>query len=219
MRPTSSRSCGQHVQLKPAGAVFKGLCPFHKEKTPSFIVTPARGRCHCFGCGAGGDVISFLMEVEGVTFPEAVEILARPLDIDLSELRSKEDESEGERRAFHRANEAALKLWQRGVVGRRSSARAALAYLTGRGFGEKVLRDYDVGLGAGAAGGWLEPRLRQGGVDRELALRRGSAASASERRRPVCLFPRPDYLSYQESSRARSPVSAAGSSTRANPST
>ena len=93
----------QHVQLKPAGAVYKGLCPFHKEKTPSFIVTPARARWHCFGCGTGGDVISFLMEVEGVTFPEAVEILARPLDIDLSSAL-REDESEGERRSFHRAN-------------------------------------------------------------------------------------------------------------------
>jgi hypothetical protein len=59
----------QHVSLKQAGAVFKGLCPFHKEKTPSFIVTPARQRWHCFGCSNGGDVISFLMEVEGVTRP------------------------------------------------------------------------------------------------------------------------------------------------------
>jgi len=74
----------QHVSLKPAGSVYKGLCPFHREKTPSFIVTPARQRYHCFGCATGGDVISFTMEVEGVTFPEAVEILARPLDIDLS---------------------------------------------------------------------------------------------------------------------------------------
>ena len=84
----------QHVSLKQAGAVFKGLCPFHKEKTPSFIVTPARDRWHCFGCGTGGDVISFLMEIEGVSFPEAVEILARPLDIDLSDWL-KEDESRG----------------------------------------------------------------------------------------------------------------------------
>ena len=69
--------------MKAAGSVYKGLCPFHAEKTPSFIVTPARQRYHCFGCGTGGDVISFVMEAEGVTFPEAVEILARPLDIDV----------------------------------------------------------------------------------------------------------------------------------------
>ena len=158
----------QHVQLKPAGAVYKGLCPFHKEKTPSFIVTPSRARWHCFGCGTGGDVISFVMEVEGVTFPEAVEILARPLDIDLSSAL-KEDESEGERRAFHRANETAMALWRDALWDERLGAQAA-AYLQERGFGEKVLRDYDVGWAPGQAG-WLEQGLRRGGVDRELALR------------------------------------------------
>ena len=158
----------QHVQLKPAGAVYKGLCPFHKEKTPSFIVTPARGRWHCFGCGTGGDVISFLMEAEGVTFPEAVEILARPLDIDLSSAL-KEDESEGERRAFHRANEAAMILWQEALWDPKLGG-TALAYLTGRGFGEKVLRDYDAGWAPGLPG-WLEQGLRRAGVDRELAVR------------------------------------------------
>ncbi len=158
----------QHVQLKPAGAVFKGLCPFHKEKTPSFIVTPSRARWHCFGCGTGGDVISFVMEVEGVTFPEALEILARPLDIDLSSAL-KEDESEGERRAFHRANETAMALWRDALWDDRLGAPAA-AYLQGRGFGEKVLRDYDVGWAPGQSG-WLEEGLRRGGVDRELALR------------------------------------------------
>lgn len=158
----------QHVQLKPAGAVYKGLCPFHKERTPSFIVTPARGRWHCFGCGTGGDVISFLMEAEGVTFPEAVEILARPLDIDLSSAL-KEDESEGERRAFHRANEAAMNLWQEALWDPRLGG-TALAYLTGRGFGEKVLRDYDAGWAPGLPG-WLEQGLKRAGVDRDLALR------------------------------------------------
>ena len=158
----------QHVQLKPAGAVFKGLCPFHKEKTPSFIVTPSRARWHCFGCGTGGDVISFVMEVEGVTFPEAVEILARPLDIDLSSAL-KEDESEGERRAFHRANETAMALWRDALWDERLGGQAA-AYLQGRGFGEKVLRDYDVGWSPGQSG-WLEQGLKRGGVDRELALR------------------------------------------------
>ncbi|MBM4131057.1 DNA primase [bacterium] len=158
----------QHVQLKPAGAVFKGLCPFHKEKTPSFIVTPSRARWHCFGCGTGGDVISFVMEAEGVTFPEALEILARPLDIDLSSAL-KDDESEGERRAFHRANETAMALWRDALWDDRLGAQAA-AYLRGRGFGEKVLRDYDVGWAPGQPG-WLEEGLRRGGVDRELALR------------------------------------------------
>lgn len=160
----------REVDLKQAGSVYKGLCPFHREKTPSFIVTPSRGRFHCFGCGAGGDVISFVMETEGVTFPEAVEILARPLDIDLSAWL-REEEGEGERRAFHRANEAAATLWHEALFDGRTG-QAALDYLHRRGFGDKVLRDFSVGWAPHAAD-WLEPRLAKAGVDRDLGLASG----------------------------------------------
>ena len=156
----------QHVSLKPAGSVYKGLCPFHREKTPSFIVTPARQRYHCFGCATGGDVISFTMEMEGVTFPEAVEILARPLDIDLSAWL-REDESEGERRAFHRANEVAMTLWRDAFWDPQLGPKA-LSYLRDRGFTDKVLRDFDVGWAPGGSD-WLAAGLKNGGVDQDLA--------------------------------------------------
>lgn len=158
---------GRYVSLKAAGSVHKGLCPFHKEKTPSFIVTPARQRYHCFGCGTGGDVFTFLMELEQLTFPEAVETLARPLDIDLSEWL-REDEGEGERRAFHRANEAAMTIWSEALWAD-GPGRVARDYLRDRGFGDKVLRDFDVGC-APPGGAWLAPRLAKAGVDEELAL-------------------------------------------------
>ncbi len=157
----------QHVSLKAAGSVYKGLCPFHAEKTPSFIVTPSRQRYHCFGCGTGGDVISFTMETEGVTFPEAVEILARPLDIDLSAWL-REDESEGERRSFHRANEAAMTVWRDAFWDDQIGSRAR-SYLLDRGFTEKVLRDFDVGWASGDSG-LLAEGLQKAGVDRELAI-------------------------------------------------
>lgn len=158
----------QQVSLKPAGAIFKGLCPFHKEKTPSFIVTPARNTYHCFGCGAGGDSISFIMELEGLSFPEAVEILARPLNIDLSSYLA-DEENEGERRSFHRANEAATQLWVDALADPKMG-KQALEYLTGRGFTEKILRDFHVGWAPGLPG-WLENNLAQSGVDSELAHR------------------------------------------------
>ncbi len=158
----------QQVSLKPAGAIFKGLCPFHKEKTPSFIVTPARNTYHCFGCGAGGDSISFIMELEGLSFPEAVEILARPLNIDLSSYLA-DEETEGERRSFHRANEAATQLWVDALADPKLG-KPALEYLTGRGFSEKILRDFHVGWAPGFPG-WLENNLAQCGVDSELAHR------------------------------------------------
>ncbi|MBP5731568.1 MAG: DNA primase, partial [Bacteroidaceae bacterium] len=65
------------VSLRKAGVNYKGLCPFHDEKTPSFVVSPARGTCHCFGCGKGGNAINFLMELNNMTYPEAIRWLAR----------------------------------------------------------------------------------------------------------------------------------------------
>src|SRR5262245_54525629 len=72
---------GGYVALKRSGSSFKGLCPFHAEKTPSFTVSPERGFWKCWGCGAGGDVFTFVRRVENLSFPEAVERLARQLNI------------------------------------------------------------------------------------------------------------------------------------------
>src|SRR5512135_2714289 len=67
---------GSYIELKRAGSSFKAPCPFHDEKSPSFVVNPSRQRYHCFGCGAGGDSISFVMEYEKLSYPEAIEKLA-----------------------------------------------------------------------------------------------------------------------------------------------
>ena len=69
---------GRFVNLKKAGVNWKGLCPFHAEKTPSFMVNPRKGIFHCFGCGVGGDVFGFLMRQDRLSFPEAVRALAKP---------------------------------------------------------------------------------------------------------------------------------------------
>ena len=74
---------GERVALSPAGSNFKGLCPFHGEKTPSFIVNPERHMYHCFGCGAGGSVIDFVMAADGLEFGDAAELLAERLGIAL----------------------------------------------------------------------------------------------------------------------------------------
>src|SRR5579859_1149595 len=74
---------GEYVQLKKAGSSYKGLCPFHSEKSPSFMVSPGRNSFHCFGCGKGGNVITFIMEKESMPFPEALRLLAGKAGVDL----------------------------------------------------------------------------------------------------------------------------------------
>ena len=82
---------GETVSLKKAGSTYKGLCPFHGEKTPSFVVTPARDSWHCFGCGLGGDVFSFVMQRDGVPFPEALRQLAAKAGVELDERTRRDD--------------------------------------------------------------------------------------------------------------------------------
>jgi len=160
---------GRYVRLQAAGASWKGLCPFHQEKTPSFHVNPTRQSYKCFGCGEGGDAISFLMSVENLTFPEAMETLARALDIDLAKyLQAGEDE--GEKRAFHRANEVACALFVEAWHDPRLGA-AARDYLGGRGFLAEVLDRFDVGWAPGPD--WLAGRLAKRGVSEDLALTTG----------------------------------------------
>src|SRR3989338_294105 len=86
----------QYVQLKKNGRNFKGLCPFHSEKTPSFIVSPEKQICHCFGCNKGGDIFVFIQELEGISFVEALEVLAdrAGLKPDHSKYHKKNNKSE-----------------------------------------------------------------------------------------------------------------------------
>ncbi len=158
----------EYVTLKTAGTSFKGLCPFHREKTPSFHVSPQRQMFKCFGCGEGGDVISFLMKLQGLSFPESLEVLARPLNIDLARYLVDNDESEGERQAFFRAQEAASELWIDALWD--VTGIQARTYLTDRGFSEEILRRYDVGFAPGG-NTWLQDGLKRKGIDQDLAQR------------------------------------------------
>jgi DNA primase len=174
---------GRYVRLRPGGASWKGLCPFHNEKTPSFNVNPARQTYKCFGCGEGGDAISFLMAVEAIAFPEAVETLARNLDIDLARfLEAGADE--GDKRAFFRANEAAAAAFREAYQDDRLG-RDARAYLERRGFTPEVLDRF--GVGYAPAGEWLPKRLARSGVSEELAISAGLVRKG-ERGAPFAYF-------------------------------
>lgn len=148
-----------YLTLKKSGHdSFSGLCPFHTEKTPSFSVSPSKGVFYCFGCGAGGDAIKFLREVEHLDFAEAVERLAKEAGVTLRY----EGDTPAERRAasrkqaLHRANEEAFDLFHRTLL-EGHEAEEARAYLTSRGFE----RDAWVEFGVGYAPGYPDFLLRR----------------------------------------------------------
>src|SRR5438093_5276839 len=131
----------QHVTLKKAGRTFKALCPFHSEKTPSFVVFPDTGRWHCFGCGDGGDVITFLMRIENLTFPEALRRLADRIGVVVSYTREPEERREAHQR-LHAANEAAA-VYYHGLL---LNSAATRRYVADRGITDDTLREFLLGL-------------------------------------------------------------------------
>src|SRR5688500_10245908 len=118
----------RHVALRRAGQNHVGLCPFHSEKTPSFSVREDRGFFHCFGCGESGDVFKFLLRRENLTFPEALEQLARETGVELPK-RGGDARRDEARERFHRVNAAAADYFQRSLWDERIG-RMARAYLT-----------------------------------------------------------------------------------------
>ena len=133
----------QYVTLKKRGKSFMGLCPFHTEKTPSFSVDPVRGFYHCFGCGAGGNVFTFVMQMEKVSFPEAVRSLAEKAGIVLPE-REKESGVSKETEILYRANRFAADFFQE-CLNNTMAGEKALDYLSGRGFNHETLKLFEIG--------------------------------------------------------------------------
>jgi DNA primase len=138
---------GEGVQLRKAGTVYKGLCPFHGEKTPSFVVTPARETWHCFGCGEGGDIFSFVMRREGLTFPEALKRLAAKAGIEIDERTSRED---ARKARLREVLEQAIAFYHV-VLTQSKTGAPALEYLHGRGFTDETIEKFQLGW---APDGW-----------------------------------------------------------------
>jgi DNA primase len=172
---------GQHVQLRNAGGGnLKGICPFHDEKSPSFNVTPARGMYYCFGCGAGGDVIKFVQEVEHVDFTEAVERLAAKSNI---QLRYEEggtpgpSRNPGQRARLIAAHADAASFYAEQL--RSPEAQKAREFLAARGFDEAAAKTYGCGY---APSGWdvlTKHLLAKGYTEGELTA--GGLSKRSER--------------------------------------
>jgi DNA primase len=138
---------GESVQLKKAGTTYKGLCPFHGEKTASFVVTPSRDTWHCFGCGEGGDIFSFVMKREGLTFPEALKRLAAKAGVEIDERTTRDD---AHKARLREVLEQAIAFYH--VVLTQSKVGAgALEYLHKRGFTDETIERFQLGW---APDGW-----------------------------------------------------------------
>ena len=143
---------GDYVKLKKSGSGFSGLCPFHSEKTPSFHVTPKLGIYKCFGCGESGDVFSFVMQMEGISFPESLRTLAERYGIDLpDEAVEGDDMISGKREGVLHALKFAGLFFYRNLL-ESEEALAARNYLEKRGYGKDIWRSFGIGYAPGHSG-------------------------------------------------------------------
>ncbi len=137
----------EFVTLHKSGVNYKGLCPFHNEKTPSFYVSPTRGTCHCFGCGKGGNPISFIMEHEQMTYPEALRWLANKYHIEIHEreLSNEEKEEESKRESMFIVNEWAAGYFKDQLRNTRDGETIGMQYFRSRGIRDDIMEKFQLG--------------------------------------------------------------------------
>lgn len=164
----------QSVALKKIGKNFKGLCPFHSEKTPSFTVSSEKRIYHCFGCGAGGNVFKFIMEVQGISFIDAVQQFAESAGVPLPRPKSGNlnDPQYREREALKKANELAANYFQ-SLFKDAEKGLAARDYLKRRHFTGEVLDQYGIGWAAPEWGGLARHFQKRGNLSRKTVLQSG----------------------------------------------
>ena len=163
---------GRYVRLKRTGSGYTGLCPFHNEKTPSFHVNPARQMYKCFGCGVGGNVLTFVMEYENLTFPEAMEMLAEQAGIDLpkQEMTAQQKQQEGIRLTLLEINKKAARYYF--ALLKSPRGKAGYDYLTGRGLTDETILHFGLGF-AGQGGGELYQYLKKEGYSDQILKETG----------------------------------------------
>jgi len=137
----------EFVTLRKSGANYKGLCPFHNEKTPSFFVSPSRGTCHCFGCGKGGNAVTFIMEHEQMTYPEALRWLANKYHIEIAEreLTDEERREQSERESMFIVNEWAKDYFQDVLKNQQEGQSIGLQYFRSRGIRDDIIAKFQLG--------------------------------------------------------------------------
>ena len=188
------RVIGEYVRLKKSGANFTGLCPFHQEKTPSFAVHPVKQIYHCFGCGAGGDVFKFVMEIEKSPFPEAIRTVAEKCGIAIPKPRERSPEERREnqqRSALVEMHREAAAFFSRALHDS-SEGKVAAAYLEDRGLDREAMKRFGLGF-APSSGDALLRFLKQKYPEKLLdvsgLISRDQSGRAYDRFRRRIMFP------------------------------
>jgi len=184
---------GHHVSLTRAGQNLKGLCPFHQEKSPSFTVSPSRQIFHCFGCGAGGNVFSFLMRITGANFPETVRELGQKLGIDVPDSEPKAGAHAVQASRLEPLNRAVTVWFQQNL---RDGVTGATArnYLASRGIEAGTIERFEIGCAPPEWDGLIKALSKQGFAQSDLAaagltVAREQSSGSYDRFRARVMFP------------------------------
>jgi len=177
---------GRKVTLKRrSGSEYAGLCPFHNEKTPSFTVNDKKGFFHCFGCGAHGDAVGFVMKTEGLTFPESVEKLAREVNLPVPRATPAERERAERTASLQQVAEEAARWFQKQL--RLPVGRHGLDYLRGRGLDDDAIDSFRLGFAPDSRDGLLGA-LKRDGLPVDKIVEAGLAIQPEDRREPYDRF-------------------------------
>lgn len=173
----------EFVSLRKAGVNYKGLCPFHNEKTPSFVVSPAKGICHCFSCGKGGDAIHFLMEIEQLTYPEAIKWLGRKYGIEVreKELTADERQAASLRESMFVVNEWARDYFEDQLHHSPDGVAIGMAYLRKRGLRDDIIRKFQIGYSPEQRDALAQAALSKG-YKREFLVKTGLCFETEDHR-------------------------------------
>jgi DNA primase len=165
----------QYVQLKKAGVNYKGLCPFHSEKSPSFVVSPEKQICHCFGCNKGGDIFTFIQEIEGVNFAEALQILADKAGVKISKQQLKQNAKySSDKEQYYDIHKLAAQFYSDQLFCTEDGKRV-LAYLKKRGVTEETVKEYQIGFSPDRFD-FLYPKLLKEGYKKDVLVKSGLAS-------------------------------------------
>lgn len=180
-----------YAALKKKGANWMGCCPFHEEKTPSFSVSPSKGFYKCFGCGKGGNAFTFLMEMEGLNFPEAIQRVAEMSGVTLPEpvddqqfqkSKKKREEKKKVSDQIIELNAIALEFWEGELQGKSKKAKEAKAYLTERGISDEIQKQFRIGFSPDSWNALLD-HLKEKGADEQLIEQSGLVSVNEEKER------------------------------------